>query len=1272
MTSFAFQGTERFEVLGCLGSGAFGEVYRVHDRKLHTVVALKTLYRANPDAIFRFKKEFRALADVSHPNLVQLYELLSEDDQWFFTMELVEGVDFTSYAHRQGDPPSGDPRSDVSDDDVTRPLPIAGAATEGDFDRLRQGFRQLAEGLSALHQTGKLHRDIKPSNIRVTPRGRVVLLDFGLVKELTAGDAVQTVAGGVLGSPVYMAPEQAAGKEVTRASDWYAAGVVLYEALVGQPPFAGRALRILLDKQQREPTPPLEIAPELPQDLGELCRELLSRDSSKRPSGSEVLRRLGKPPARRDAETASATTDEMPFLGRRVELETLLDAFRRSRGERPVIALVHGSSGIGKTSLIHHFIATLRAGSDEPLIFKGRCYERESVPYKALDALIDSLCLHLAHLPAERLEELLPADILALARLFPALRQVKAVARAGRQVLEIPGGREKRRRARAALRELLRRLTLDRPAVLAVDDLQWGDQESADFLAELFRPPDPLPLLLVLSFRREEREASAFLGELLGSAFVRESAEIVEVPVDELGDEAAAELALHLLGGRSPTHRSLAATITGEARGSPFFVAELTRYAQGKLGDEAPPPSGSDTGMTLANLIRGRLEQLPPEAGRLLAVVSLGQRLDLGVALEVAALAGEAQAALAALRAARLVRVRRSGTYDEIESYHDRIREFVAGTLDRAAAAEIHRRLAVALELAGRADFETLAAHSREAGDREREARYVFAAADRASKALAFDRAARLYRTALDLDVFPAEESRLLRIKLGDALANAGRGAEAAAAYLEVADASDRSPERGGVESRENVELLRRAAEQQLINGYVDEGLATIRRVLAAVGMSMPGSRAGILGSIARHRLRLRLRGLKFEAREAGEIPGDQLLRIDICRSVANGLSHVDPLRSLDFGTRHLLLALEAGEPYRVSLAVTWEAAFTAAGGSRNYDRTQRLLATATRLAERAGHPAALGLSRLGLAIAAWYEARGERAVGLFERAEKILRERCTGVAWELATLQDYKTSRLMMLGRLRRVSEELPAAIKDATERGDIYGEAMLRSRTGTFMRLVADQPDEAAEEMRRLRADWSQEGCHIQTYLQLIGRVEIALYRGDPAGAWAALEETWPELVRSQLLRLVEMVRLETLFLRCRGALGASLGLAGSAPGRRAARVLRRSVRRLGRERHVLARPYSRLIRAGVASAAGRRDEAIDQLATAEAEFDALPMGLYAAVSRRRRGQLLGGEHGRRLVAEAERWMESETVRNAERMADTLAPGVWTAREAADREAR
>ena len=202
-----------------LGAGGMGVVYEVHDRVRDEVVALKTLLRTSAADLYRLKREFRSLADVAHPNLVCLYELFVEDERCFFTMELVKGVSFVDYAR-------GADRAQRSD------------------DRLVDALRQLIEGVSALHRGGKLHRDIKPSNVLVTPEGRVVILDFGLIAELLpqhAGDASDVMAG----TPAYMSPEEGSGATPSEASDWYGVGVTLYEALTGAVPFAGPALDVL-------------------------------------------------------------------------------------------------------------------------------------------------------------------------------------------------------------------------------------------------------------------------------------------------------------------------------------------------------------------------------------------------------------------------------------------------------------------------------------------------------------------------------------------------------------------------------------------------------------------------------------------------------------------------------------------------------------------------------------------------------------------------------------------------------------------------------------------------------------------------------------------------------------------------------------------------------------------------------------------------------------------------------------------------------------------
>jgi len=197
--SFDFRGNDRFQLLQTLGQGGMGVVYQAFDRKRKSVVALKMLSNMGGDALLRFKNEFRALADLQHPNLVSLGELMSDGEHWFFTMELVPGVDFLAHV--------GQGRQRAA-------APAAATVGEPGFDeeRLRASLAQLARGLMALHRASKVHRDIKPSNVLVTLEGRVVLLDFGFAVDTVGGQQKSDVS--VVGTVDYMAPEQAASKPV--------------------------------------------------------------------------------------------------------------------------------------------------------------------------------------------------------------------------------------------------------------------------------------------------------------------------------------------------------------------------------------------------------------------------------------------------------------------------------------------------------------------------------------------------------------------------------------------------------------------------------------------------------------------------------------------------------------------------------------------------------------------------------------------------------------------------------------------------------------------------------------------------------------------------------------------------------------------------------------------------------------------------------------------------------------------------------------------------
>ena len=180
----------RFTLVCRIGAGGMGVVYETYDQQRGELVALKTMRRVDPGALVRFKQEFRSLADITHPNLANLYELFAVEDRWFITMELVEGCDFLSFV--KGTPEEAAGRWNAGPTVIARPPRSAGQPTEVtrtpnfhfDEKRLRDALSQLALGVSALHAAGKLHRDIKPPNVLVTHEGRVVLLDFGLTADL--------------------------------------------------------------------------------------------------------------------------------------------------------------------------------------------------------------------------------------------------------------------------------------------------------------------------------------------------------------------------------------------------------------------------------------------------------------------------------------------------------------------------------------------------------------------------------------------------------------------------------------------------------------------------------------------------------------------------------------------------------------------------------------------------------------------------------------------------------------------------------------------------------------------------------------------------------------------------------------------------------------------------------------------------------------------------------------------------------------------------------
>ncbi|MDA0159773.1 protein kinase [Solirubrobacter ginsenosidimutans] len=732
----------RYRLLRRLGQGSSKIVYLAEDQVLPRQVAL-ALVPGTDLASGRFLDEARLMAQLGvHPNVVTIHDIGEADGTPFIVTPYFEGGSLDEHL---------------------------AAAPDGRLE-IAEAVRiaaEVASGLAHAHAAGIVHRDVKPSNVWLTGERRAALGDFGIARSLEhPGD---TTEGMLVGTALYVSPEQALGAAVDARSDLYSLGVTLYELVCGERPFTGSSAAEIVERHRHDaPPPPSRLNVRVPAVLERLILGLLSKRAADRPESAEAVRKalLGTmelPPA--PAHTTAG------FVGRAEELARGRDALAGALAGRGRMVAITGEPGIGKTRIARELAAEAEAAGAAVLSFA--CPEETGAP---------------AYWPWRQLLRSLPTIV----RRTPPLPPEVAALIDGQEAAEQPADPEEARfRTFEAILSVFEAASARRALALVHEDFQWADPLSVRLLCHLARRISSARILLVVTYR----DGAIGPGDPL-----REVADVVAdvhhvgLELRGLGEPEIGEFIERTAGVRSPP---LAGALARHTGGNPFFVAEIVRMlrSEGRLDD-------ADIGASLPTRVRQvvgrRLDRLSPDVRRTLEAAAVQ-----GAEFELDVLAATAEAsrmaiydALETARATHLV-TPASGRPRTWRFAHAIIRDAVAADLPESRQALLHAAVGRALERHPREgridDVEALALHfvaAAELGDEEAEraVHYSRLAAEAATRLHAYPQAARHYEralTALGLrESAHARERFDLLLALADAVTSQGDAAAGRRIYI--------------------------------------------------------------------------------------------------------------------------------------------------------------------------------------------------------------------------------------------------------------------------------------------------------------------------------------------------------------------------------------------------------------------------------------------------------------------------------------------------------
>jgi hypothetical protein len=913
------------------------------------------------------------------------------------------------------------------------------------------------------------------------------------------------------------------------------------------------------------------------------------------------------------------------LFGRDAELAQLRAAGADSTRRQSLVVHVRGTSGSGKSSLVEQFLDEASSSPwSPPLTLRSRCYEREAMPFKALDGIVDALVAHLSKLDDIAVAHALPADVGELTRLFPVFERLGAVQRL-RASRPVPGDEAQiRRRAEQALRALITNIGTTRRLLLWIDDMQWGDLDSAGVLRDWLERPLDAPVLIVLSYRSEEVQTSSSLARLLERRQDMGRAAQLLIDLQPLAASDVRALCWYRLAPELSAPTAMIERIVREARGNPFWAQQLCAIAHAKL-------TSGDTsldGLSMEALVERASAFIGDSARALLNVLAIaGRPLHPQLALSTAGVFSAGRAHIHTLRGLRLVRTRDVGGERLLEVYHDRVREAVQASLSPEESARVHGKLLRALEAIGRDDHAFLHTLALGAGERALAFRHGLLAAERASASLAFERAAELYAKCIELYNGEIELSSLW-MKLAAAQSHCRRGYAAATAYQKAA-------EHAPLERR--VWLLQLAASHLVRSGRFDEGERIVQRVLQSRHLHVPKTQAGMLAALAWEYGRIGLRRYDVRARAPGAALPEQAQDGLLYGTLSAETQLYAPLRSALFQARSLRLAIDYGDANQLARALCLAAAIACVSGTARAARhSEQLLARAEELFKRSSNEEEGQLELLSArAVCAQFLGDAKAVLEPALKVERMLQEQSRGGAhgdyYYLFIVRMTLISALQSLGRLLEARTWLREHVARARETDNRC--AVLQVSVN---RVVDEQAlDQCAGTRARLDAEYAElpkGDLAVLSAGHLLAVMRAACTTRDYEWAFQRVAELWQPYV-SSLLHRSSFTAILQHTTHARLLLNHHVETRASGD---PARLVRDDLAQLKRMPPSLFRDVGMTrVRARLAVLRGDRAQAIALLRPILAQFETTSMMQEIGHDRYTLGLLLGGEEGAQLQA-------------------------------------